>query len=214
MLIIATKKSRTPCCTGCGKGKPCADKLRPRYTAQPSGLLLPDRRVIAPRSMLYGTPGELAGVRFSSRLPILAQFDMSCSPCCGGGTVEQCCCPDTLLPGTLTFEFTGCTGAAACLNGETYPLTYSGTGGTTDGAVWDAASAIGCGESFSVFQVRCLGDGFCGWQIFLAGCVNILEEPDSEVCDPFELSGSFTVGGGGGGTCVNPGDTVGWVVTG
>lgn len=144
--------------------------------------------------------------------------DSSC--CCGSGsgsgsggsgsgsgesTVDVCCCPDNLMSANLILEFTGCTGAAACLNGLTYPLAWDGVDR------WTNTTAVGCSSNgFSAMEFVCNVSGDpppCNWSVNLAGCVDILTAPDSVTCDPFLASGSDVVVGG---TCVNLGDTVGW----
>ena len=133
MLILAAKKSKpTPCCGCCAEGKPCADK---KFVASPSGLLLPDRRIVEPRSMLYGTTGELEGVRASWNRPLLMPtFDMSCLPCCQGGDGDTTCvCTCT----EYTVTIAGITGPGSCtaVNGtylapNTSPLVTWQSAGT------------------------------------------------------------------------------------
>lgn len=197
MLLLTTKKSGKSCCGNCADSKPCCGS---KYTATPSGLLLPDRRLFAPRASLW--PARHEGLAtFGPLDPMLVRFDMSCLPCCGG--VVTNCCPDRVLPTTLHGEFIS---ACACFNYATPDLIYTAIGGGPQNRWVSPAYDDPCSNDFTIVQVWCNatqeenGPGDVGWhmeKLTSAQCSiphDNVNEPTG-TCDPLELEFAATISG-------------------
>ncbi len=119
MLILSRtrKPASKPCCGSCAEGGQCADR---RFASRPSGLLLPDRRVIAPRSLLGMPAGEMDGARFSWNRPLLMpQIDFNGAGCnCCSGAITPTCCEDQLgaWPAAFPLTLTLTISSACCPN--------------------------------------------------------------------------------------------------
>jgi hypothetical protein len=97
----------------------------------------------------------------------------------GGGTVATPCCPDDLLPATLTATFGG---ALAGLG--TVTLTYVGTGtswtGSTSGPCGNVNVTLICDTIADKWEMALLGDTSGGWELVVA-----------DSCDPLLINATF-----------------------
>jgi hypothetical protein len=198
--IRAEIKAEKSCCGGCAKGKPCCGKKKKRrrkcgakpscwdnlFIAQPSGLLLPDQRILPTRSRLGLLPWETEATTPSWNRPLLVTFDMSCLPCCTPH--EQNCCPelegDWPLIGTATISNACCERLNQSVPMSLFTSSVLGVSYVEDTGA-DVCNPIISPQSVSVF---CAGGRW-----FLVG---ICDGSDHELtlisCSPVRVIGTIT----------------------
>ncbi len=99
----------------------------------------------------------------------------------GGGTIDVPCCPDDLVPETLTATFGGSLAGLGAVT-LTYDggLSYSWSGSVTGTACGDATVTFFCGSVGGTWSISVLGSNTGGQSSLSA-----------DSCDPFRLAGTF-----------------------
>jgi hypothetical protein len=198
--VRAARKAETSCCGGCAKGKPCCGKKRRRkcgekkdcwsnlFVARPSGLLIPDERLIPARSMLGMLPWEQESWRQTWNRPLLMPvFDMSCLPCCAPH--EQNCCPE--LDGDFPLTGTTVISNACCarLNQTTAMSLFNNNPTYVSDAGVDVCDPIIIPQALII---DCNGSGQWG---VTGPCGGIRHDLTLHSCSPLHVSGTVPANG-------------------